>query len=153
MAISKTPSGTRGTRTPPGFLGRLFLPLAMRSHRRNDDRFRGMDVLYLTTRGAKSGQLRTVPVARFDDGHGGWLIVASAGGAATHPGWYHNLAAHPDEVSVEFGGHTQRVTVEQLEGDARQQAWAGIVAKAPGFSSYEAKTDRLIPVLRLTPVS
>lgn len=153
MSISKPPSGTHGARKPSGFLARIFMPLAMRSHRRHGDRFRDMDVLYLTTRGAKSGQLRTVPVARFDDGRGGWLVVASANGAASHPGWYHNVVAHPDEVSIEFGGRTQRVTAEQLDGDAREQAWAEIVRRAPGFASYPDKTDRLIPVLRLTPVS
>src|SRR4051794_36931881 len=114
MAISKPPSGTRGTRKPPGFVAKIFLPLAMRQHRRSGDHFRDFDVLYLTTRGAKSGEMRTVPVARFDDGRGGWFVVASANGAASHPGWYHNVAAHPDDVSVEFGGTTRRVTVEQL---------------------------------------
>jgi deazaflavin-dependent oxidoreductase (nitroreductase family) len=153
MAISKPPSGTRGTRKPPGFVARIFLPLAMRQHRRSGDRFRDFDVLYLTTRGAKSGQIRTVPVARFDDGRGGWFVVASANGTPSHPGWYHNVAAHPDEVSVEFGGTTRRVTVQQLDGEERDQAWAGIVQKSPSFGAYPTKTDRQIPVLRLTPVS
>src|SRR4051794_8932200 len=127
MTFSKPPSGTRGGRRISGFFGRLIISLAMRMHRRSGDRTRGMDLLYLTTRGAKSGELRTVPVARFDDGRGGWFVTASANGAATHPGWYHNLAAHPDEVWVEFGGTRRKVAVEQLEGEAREQAWARVV--------------------------
>jgi deazaflavin-dependent oxidoreductase (nitroreductase family) len=108
-------------------------------------------VLYLTTTGARTGQRRTTPVARFDDGRGGWYVVASAGGAAAHPAWYHNVAAHPDEVEVEFGGRRRRVHAEQLGGPERDAAWAQVVREVPRFASYPGKTDREIPVLRLTP--
>ena len=128
-------------------------PLLVRVHKLSGDRFRGMDLLYLTTIGAKSGQSRTTPVAHFDDGVGGWLIVASAGGAAAHPAWYHNIAAHPEDVVVEVAKARRRVTVEQLEGEAREAAWKQITQRAPGFADYETKTDRTIPVLRLTPVT
>jgi hypothetical protein len=56
-------------------------------------------------------------------------------------------------VSVEYGGRTQRVAVRQLEGDERAQAWAFITGKVPRFRGYEAKTDRELPVLRLTPTA
>jgi deazaflavin-dependent oxidoreductase (nitroreductase family) len=151
MAIEKLPPGTRGARTPPRFLGKLIMPLMMRLHRRAGDKFQGMDLLYLTTVGARSGQSRTNPVARFDDGGGGWIIVASFGGAAQHPSWYHNLVAHPDKVWVETAGSRQQVAVEQLAGDDRRQAWAQIVTRAPNFKTYTEKTDRELPVLRLTP--
>src|SRR3954454_22963469 len=146
MSIEKPPPGTHGGRTPPSLISKLLMPVMMRLHRRAGDRFQGMDLLYLTTVGAQSGRQRTNPVARFDDGRGGWYVVASAAGAAQHPGWYHNVAAHPDDVSVEFGGTTRRVTVEQLEGEERDQAWAGIVQKSPSFGAYPTKTDRQIPV-------
>jgi deazaflavin-dependent oxidoreductase (nitroreductase family) len=67
----------------------------MRIHRRGGDRFQGMDLLYITTVGARSGRQRTNPVARFEDGQGGWHVVASANGAAQHPAWYHNVADLP----------------------------------------------------------
>jgi deazaflavin-dependent oxidoreductase (nitroreductase family) len=114
MPVEKLPGGTRGTRTPPSLLGRVMTPLMVRFHRRAGDRFQGMDLLYLTTVGARSGTPRTTPVARFDDGEGGWFVVASAGGAARHPGWYHNIVAHPDEVRVEASGKDHRVQVDQL---------------------------------------
>jgi deazaflavin-dependent oxidoreductase (nitroreductase family) len=152
MSIDKTPSGTRGTRTPPRPISRLLMPVMLRIHRLSKDRFAGMDLLYLHTVGARSGQPRTNPVARFDDGAGGWVVVASAGGAAAHPGWYHNIVAHPDQVTVEVGGRTRRVRVEQLEGDARAAMWQQIVARAKGFAGYQTKTDRQIPVLRLSPL-
>jgi deazaflavin-dependent oxidoreductase (nitroreductase family) len=152
MPVQKLPAGTRGSRQPPGFLGRLFTPLMIRVHRRSGDRFHGIDLLYLTTVGAKTGERRTTPIARFDDGGGGWVVVASAGGTAKHPGWYHNVCAHPDQVWTEVSGATQHVRVDQLEGEDRERAWAAVVARAPRFEGYTTKTDRVLPVLRLTPV-
>lgn len=153
MSIDKPPAGTRGARTPPtsGPLAQL-LGRAMRwLHRRQGDRFLGTDVLYLTTVGAKTGQRRTTAVARLRDGDA-WLIVASNNGAAVHPGWYHNIAAHPDEVWIEAEGTTSRVEPVQLEGADREDAWRRIVARHPRFADYGSKTDRHLPVLRLTPV-
>jgi deazaflavin-dependent oxidoreductase (nitroreductase family) len=153
MPVEKLPGGTRGTRTPPSLLSRIMTPLMVRMHRRAGDRFGGMDLLYLTTIGAKSGERRTAPVARFEDGAVGWIVVASAGGAAHHPGWYHNIAAHPDQIWVEVSGEEHRVRADQLEGAEREQAWARVVEGAARFEGYVAKTDRQLPVLRLTPVS
>ena len=118
-------------------------------HRRSGDKFQGMDLLYLTTTGAKSGQKRQSTVTRFADGEDAWLVVASAGGSAHHPAWYHNIAAHPDQVWIEFGGQELRVTPTQLEGDDREQAWQRITKAMPRYSGYQQKTDRGIPVIRL----
>ncbi len=153
MAIEKLPGGTRGSRTPPSLLGKIMTPVMVWIHRRSGDRFAGMDLLYLTTVGARSGAHRGTPVARFDDGTGGWIIVASAGGAAQHPSWYHNIAAHPDQVQVEVGGTEHRVLVKQLDGEERAEAWSRVVEHVTRFEGYTTKTDRRLPVLRLTPVS
>ena len=152
MSIQKIPSGTRGGRSMPKLLGKIMMPLMIRVHRRSHDRFNGMDLLYLTTVGARSGQRRTVPVARFEDGDS-WVVVGSANGAAGHPGWYHNIVAHPDQVWAEVSGTEHRVDVEQLDGEAREKAWAQVTQRAPGFATYTTKTDRTLPVLRLTPAS
>jgi deazaflavin-dependent oxidoreductase (nitroreductase family) len=152
MSIEKLPGGTRGAKTPPRLMMKILLPILERIHRRSGDRFSGFDVLYLHTVGARSGQPRTSPVARMDDGKGGVLVVASYGGAQQHPAWYHNIVAHPDQVSVEYGGRTQRVTVRQIEGDERAYAWKRITEQVPRFAGYETKTDRQLPVLRLTAV-
>ena len=77
-------------------------------------------------------------------------MVASAGGSAHHPAWYHNIAAHPDQVWIDFGGRHIRVTPTQLEGDARAQAWQRITQLQPRYGSYVQKTDREIPVIRLS---
>ncbi len=151
MPVQKVPGGTRGARMPPKTLLRILLPLMERVHRRSGDRFRGGDLLYLTTVGARTGRRRTNPVARFDDGRGGWLVVASFGGAAQHPGWYHNIAAHPDQVWAEVRGATHHVEAEQLAGADHDAAWAHVTARSPSFLGYRERTDRHIPVLRLVP--
>jgi len=151
MSFQKTPGGTRGGRGAPSNALTRGMMRAMTSwHRRSGDKFQGMDLLYLTTVGAKSGQKRQSTVARFADGDDAWLVVASAGGAAHHPAWYHNIAAHPDQVWVEFGGKQLRVTPTQLDGDERAQAWQRITQSQPRYRGYEQKTDRAIPVIRLT---
>ncbi|WP_028046552.1 nitroreductase family deazaflavin-dependent oxidoreductase [Cellulomonas sp. URHE0023] len=149
MSIEKLPAGTRGARSVPRLIQRLTLPIRLRMHHRAGDKMGGMDLLYISTVGAKSGERRIAPVARFDDGDGAWLVVASAGGQAKHPAWYVNLVAHPDAVEVEVSGVRHRVVPEQLVGAGRAEAWNRITSLVPGFAGYESKTDRPIPVLRL----
>jgi deazaflavin-dependent oxidoreductase (nitroreductase family) len=122
--------------------------MMIKQHRRKGDKFMGMDVLYLTTIGARTGESRMTPVAYFPDGDA-WLIVASLGGAARNPGWYHNMAAHPDQVWIDIGGDRLHVTPEQLEGQRREEAWRRISASQPRYAGYQEKTDRVLPVLRL----
>jgi deazaflavin-dependent oxidoreductase (nitroreductase family) len=152
MSFEKTPGGTHGARVPwSNAVGRAVVRMMAVWHRRSGDRFQGMDLLYLTTVGAKTGQKRQVAVARVSDGDDAWLVVASAGGSAHHPGWYHNIAAHPDQVWIEFGGRQLRVIPTQLDGDARAQAWQRVTKEVPRFAGYEGATDRTLPVIRLTP--
>jgi deazaflavin-dependent oxidoreductase (nitroreductase family) len=151
MSFQKTPGGTRGARMPPSnAVTRALMRAATSWHRRSGDKFQGMDLLYLTTVGAKSGQKRQSTVSRFADGDDAWLVVASAGGSAHNPAWYHNIAAHPDQVWVEFGSRQLRVTPTQLDGEARAQAWDRITKSQPRYTGYQKKTDRDIPVIRLS---
>jgi len=151
MSFQKTPGGTRGACVPPSnAVTRALGRVAMSWHRRSGDKMQGMDLLYLTTVGAKTGQKRQSVVARFPDGEDAWLVVASAGGSAHHPAWYHNIAAHPDQVWIEVGGRQLRATPTQLDGEARAQAWQRITRLQPRFAGYEQKTDREIPVIRLS---
>jgi deazaflavin-dependent oxidoreductase (nitroreductase family) len=151
MSLQKTPGGTRGARgaSSSNPLYRFTTKIMSKWHRRSGDKFQGMDLLYLTTVGAKSGQKRESTVSRFPDSDGAWLIVASAGGSASHPAWYHNIAAHPDQVWIEFGGQQHRVTATQLKGDERATAWERITASQPRYAGYQQKTDRSLPVIRL----
>jgi deazaflavin-dependent oxidoreductase (nitroreductase family) len=151
MSFAPTPGGTRGTRAAgSNAVTRFIMRAATNWHRRSGDKFQGMDLLYLTTVGAKSGEKRQSTVTRFADGEDRWLVVASYGGSAHHPAWYHNIAAHPDQVWIEFGGSQMRVTPLQLEGDERAQAWQRITQSQPRYAGYQRKTDREIPVIRLS---
>ena len=115
--------------------------------------FMGFPVLLLTTVGAKTGKERTHILGGFPDGADAWLVVASKGGAATHPAWFINLAKNPEKVWIQVGNRKMRALVESLVGAEREQAYARVVAVAPRYGDYLKKTDREIPVLRLTPAS
>lgn len=148
MSFTSQP-GTHGSRQPRGPVLRWVNSLTVSRVRRRGGRTRGMNLLVLRTVGRKSGEPRETPVAWFPGADGSWLVVASAGGAPAHPAWYLNLAAHPDQVSVEVGGRTVDVTAEELHGADRDVAWSQIVATTPRFASYAQHTDRVLPVVRL----
>jgi deazaflavin-dependent oxidoreductase (nitroreductase family) len=151
MSFQKSPGGTRGARgAGSNVVTRALMRVMTSWHRRSGDKFQGMDLLYLTTVGARTGQKRQSTLARFPDGEDNWLVVASAGGSAHHPAWYYNIAAHPDQVWIEFGGRHLRVTPTQLDGEERGRAWQRITQLQPRYVSYEQKTDRAIPVIRLS---
>ncbi|WP_426515570.1 nitroreductase/quinone reductase family protein [Diaminobutyricibacter sp. McL0618] len=108
----------------------------------------GRSLVLLHHTGAKSGVERVTPVMKIADGDG-WLVAASKAGADDHPAWYHNLLAHPD-IMVELPGEGEvAVHVEELKGAERDAGWEKFKAASPGFQSYEARTTRLIPVLKL----
>jgi deazaflavin-dependent oxidoreductase (nitroreductase family) len=147
-----SPAGTRGARAPrsSGPISRWMGRWMSNQHRRKGYKFMGMDVLFLTTIGRKTGEHRETPVAWFPDGENGWLIVASLGGSAHNPDWYHNIAAHPDQVWIELPQRRGlRVTAEQLDGTRREEAWKRIVRAQPRYAKYQTKTDRVLPVIRL----
>jgi deazaflavin-dependent oxidoreductase (nitroreductase family) len=114
----------------------------------------GIQCLVLSTIGSKTGTERETPVGWFPGNDGSYLIVASAAGAARNPAWYYNLAAHPDRVKIETGdGRKILVTAQELHGAERQEAWQQITTAVPRFAGYQDKTDREMPVIRLTPRS
>src|SRR6266487_2608010 len=137
MAFVKSKAGTRGIRGMglTKVLVRLLRNRMVKQHRKHGDTFRGGAVLYLTTIGAKTGKERMTPLGYVPDGENAWFIIASLGGAANNPAWYHNIAAHPDKVSIEVGGRHYQVTPEQLEGERRSEAWERITASRPGYAA------------------
>lgn len=105
---------------------------------------RGMPVIVVTNRGAKSGKLRKTPVMRVEY-DGAYAVVASKGGAPEHPTWFHNLEAHPD-VEVQDGTHKWDMVARIATGAERAQWWERSVAAYPDYADYALKTDREIPV-------
>jgi deazaflavin-dependent oxidoreductase (nitroreductase family) len=109
--------------------------------------FEGAPLLLLHSTGAKSGQERVNPMMYQAVGDG-FAVFASKAGADTNPDWYHNLKAHP-EARIEVGTETIDVTARILDADEREPIWKEQKARYPGFAEYEAKTDRVIPVILL----
>ena len=109
-------------------------------------------VLLLTSVGAKSGQTRTTPMMYLADEHDPNLVYvfASNAGSDTHPAWFHNLVAHPDEVQVEIGTERLRASASVLPETRRAEVYAVQASRYPGFGAYQEKTRRCIPVIALT---
>jgi deazaflavin-dependent oxidoreductase (nitroreductase family) len=110
---------------------------------------RGSKILLLTTTGRSSGEPRTTPLIHRADGDR-WVIVASNGGAADDPAWFKNLTASPD-ATVEVKADTVPVVATIAEGDERARLWREMNEVWPDYDAYQAKTDREIPVVVLTP--
>ncbi len=99
--------------------------------------------------GARSGIERVTPLGYFPLGDGRFAVVASSGGAPSHPAWYHNLKAHP-VIAAEVGAETLTVVAEELDDTARAELWPKLVARFPTVGKYQATTARQIPVFVLT---
>lgn len=112
--------------------------------------FAGAPLLLLHTTGARSGRERVTPMMYQDLGGGAVAVFASKAGAPTHPDWYRNLAAHP-EVSAEIGTGRRPFRARTAGGDERERIWTKQKREFPNFAEYEAKTDRVIPVVVLDP--
>jgi deazaflavin-dependent oxidoreductase (nitroreductase family) len=107
-------------------------------------------VVIFTTRGNKSGKLRKIPLMRVEH-DGKYVMVASKGGAPTHPVWYYNLKADPDAVSVQDGETIIDGHARELEGEEREVWWQRAVQAYPPYAEYQTRTDRLIPVFLIEP--
>ena len=112
---------------------------------------RGMPVIVLTTLGAKSGKVRKAPLMRVEH-DGNYLAVASLGGSPKNPVWYANVVAHP-LVEVQDGPSRQDMTAREITGAEKDLWWERAVAAYPPYADYQKKTDRVIPVFLLEPLS
>ncbi|HEY2056202.1 MAG TPA: nitroreductase family deazaflavin-dependent oxidoreductase [Solirubrobacterales bacterium] len=113
--------------------------------------FEGKPLLLLHNVGAKSGQEYVTPLVYLGD-DARTFIFASKGGAPNHPGWFHNLKANP-EVTIEIGTEKLDAVATEVTGDERDRIYEIQKQQQPQFAEYEANTDRLIPVIELTPKS
>ncbi len=110
---------------------------------------KGLPVVVLTTRGAKSGKLRKSPLMRVEH-DGAYAAVASVGGAPAHPLWYHNLVADP-RVELQDGPKRQDMVAREATGEEKAQWWARSVEAFSPYADYQEKTDREIPLFILEP--
>ena len=107
-------------------------------------------ILLLNTVGRKSGRKRTSPLLYVMDGED-FVIIASKGGAPTHPAWYLNLKANPD-ATVEVGDREVRVKAQEVDSEEKVRLWQKMVEMYSAYDDYQSKTKREIPLLLLRPV-
>jgi deazaflavin-dependent oxidoreductase (nitroreductase family) len=106
--------------------------------------------LLLTTTGRKSGRELTLPLI-FGRSGPNYVVVASKGGAPTHPAWYLNLQANP-EVKVQVKAAKFTAHAHTADTAERASLWPMMVDIYGPYANYQTKTDRQIPVVVLKPV-
>jgi deazaflavin-dependent oxidoreductase (nitroreductase family) len=110
---------------------------------------RGAPVMLLTVTGRKTGRQLTVPLLYLRDGER-LIVVASKGGMDAHPLWYLNLVANP-EVGAEIGTEKRRMRAHTADEAERARYWPDLVAMYRDYDDYQARTERTIPVVVLSP--
>ena len=109
----------------------------------------GVFTLLLTTTGRRTGRRVTTPLIYVRDGDD-YLVVASKGGAPSHPDWYRNLDADP-QVTIRVGSRVHDATAHTVDEERRARVWPLLTEVWPDFDKYVARTDRTIPVVAITP--
>lgn len=149
MPVEITPRGTYGTRPASGPRPLMKAGMSLVS---GIMRLRGLPLVQLTTVGAKTGQERTSDLLALRESANSWVVIASYAGAANHPAWYFNMAKNPDRIWLRDGQRRARVEAANLTGEERDEAYAQLTKVWKGYAGYQQKTDRDIPVVRLTAV-
>jgi deazaflavin-dependent oxidoreductase (nitroreductase family) len=109
----------------------------------------GVPTLLLTTTGRTSGEPRTTPLIFGRDGDD-YLVVASMGGAPQHPNWYRNLLADPS-ARIQVRGEHLDVSAQTADETAKPRLWGIVTEVWPNYDVYQSRTDRVIPVVVLSP--
>jgi F420H(2)-dependent quinone reductase len=113
-------------------------------------RFRGAQLLYLTTVGRKSGKSRTVPLAFVRDDED-YVVAASNGGSDWEPAWWLNLQSQP-QATIEIKGTTTTVTAKAVEDGDRDRLWKRLSEQLDSYDSYQSKVRRQIALVRFQQV-
>jgi deazaflavin-dependent oxidoreductase (nitroreductase family) len=110
---------------------------------------RGVPVIIVTSRGAKTGKIRKTPLMRVEH-EGSYAAVASKGGAPEHPRWYFNLIADA-HVELQDGPTKRAMVAREVTGPEKEAWWDRAVSVWPDYADYQTKTTRQIPVFVLEP--
>jgi len=110
-----------------------------------------LTTLLLTTKGRKSGKQQMIPLIYRPTGNGGYCVIASKGGAPSHPAWYLNLEADP-EIEVKVANEKFKALARVAQGDERERLWNTMVDYYAPYTDYQASAGRVIPVVVLDPV-
>lgn len=140
-------------RQPGKNLIRLFSGLNVALYRMSGGRIMGRlggrDICLVTMRGARSGRTLTRPLMHVPY-RDGVILVASLGGAPSHPVWYHNLVANPD-IEVQVGAEKLSLRARQARAEEKAEVWPRCVESYPDFQTYQDRTERDIPVFICEP--
>jgi deazaflavin-dependent nitroreductase family protein len=128
-------------------IGRFHAWLWTLTHGRFVDAANKAPFLLLTTKGRKTGRLRTTPVLYLEDGSD-LIVVASFGGNDMDPAWYLNLKECP-EAEIVIRGERRRIIAREISIDQKKLIWPRLVKLYPQFEIYQQRTSREIPLLRL----
>jgi len=109
----------------------------------------GAPVFLLITKGRRSGQERTAPLLYLRDGER-YVVVASKGGMSHHPLWFRNLESNP-AVTIEIEGKRIAAQARQASTTEKAELWPKLVEMYPPYASYQARTERDIPVVLVEP--
>ena len=109
----------------------------------------GVPILLLTTTGRKSGLARTTPLIHARDGDD-YLVVASMGGAPQHPNWYRNLVAN-SSAEIQVQDRHLPVSARTASEDEKPRLWRIVSDQWPNYDVYQSRTDRIIPLVVLSP--
>lgn len=109
----------------------------------------GAPSLLLTTTGRKSGEPRTTPLIFARDGDD-YLVVASVGGMPDHPAWYLNLRDDPN-AHIQVKGEHLDVVARTATPEEKPRLWQIVNDVWPNYETYQTRTERVIPVVVLTP--
>jgi deazaflavin-dependent oxidoreductase (nitroreductase family) len=155
--LQKTVRTTAATRPLAWLYARIQQPLDRLVYRLSRRRttlsswMAGVQIVMLTTTGAKSAKARTVPVLAIRDG-AALVHIASNFGRPRNPSWYHNLRADPRAYAEIAGdGDGAAYTARELSGEERDRCFRLGAEIYPGFDHYVRWAGRRIPVLRLEP--
>ena len=120
---------------------RFFMAIYVFFYRLSGGKFgsqvQGLPVLLPTTTGRKTGKKRITPLGYLEH-DGAYVITATHAGFDTHPAWFHNLKSHP-QVALQIGNKELTAIAELANPTLRQQLWAKLVERAPGYGAYEKR--------------
>jgi deazaflavin-dependent oxidoreductase (nitroreductase family) len=137
--------------TPKGRVLKAIVLMQRTSYRTTGGRVlsraRGNPMLLITTRGRRTGRLRTTPLPYFPDGDH-MVVVASNSAQEHHPAWYLNLVARP-EIDVQVGPHRSAAVARRIEGEEAARIWSRLERDSPWYLQYQASTEREIPLVAL----
>jgi deazaflavin-dependent oxidoreductase (nitroreductase family) len=114
----------------------------------------GLPVVVVTTKGARSGLPRTIPLLCIRDecNPATFALIATNWGQQHYPGWYFNLKANPN-VRCSIAGKTGEYLAQEAEDEEYDRFWQFAVDAYVGFPLYKQRIrGRRIPIMIMTPV-